>query len=322
MKAYNLTAPGRFEVQDIPAPDPDRLEPGEVIIRVEAVALCGSDLAIFHGGGGWRRDDPEHQRAGPGHPCHEVVGTVIVTRDTSVAEGTRIVGWASRSDALRELVVTRTDVTTPLNAPLEPAYATMIQPLACVLYAVDSLPQVEGSNVTVIGLGPIGLLFCHILKARGARTVSGLDRVDRRDIADKFGIDNVFWQASEKWSRTISDADRPDIVIEAAGHQQGSLDDALQAIRPGGFVYLFGMPDDLHYAIDMHAMFAKNLTIRAGITSERHRYLEMADAYAQTYPQLPRDHVSHVFPMSEVNASYELASVPAVGRLKIALTAT
>ena len=50
-----------------------------------------------------------------------------------------------------------------------------------------------GLTCAVLGLGPIGLLFCHVLKERGAARVFGVDRVDRSAIAPRFGVDDVVW---------------------------------------------------------------------------------------------------------------------------------
>ena len=66
---------------------------------------------------------------------------------------------------------------------LTPAQAVGLQPLACVLYAVEQLPDLSGRHVGIIGQGSIGLLFSYAVKAAGARHVTGIDPVDRAGIA-------------------------------------------------------------------------------------------------------------------------------------------
>ena len=66
-----------------------------------------------------------------------------------------------------------------------------LQPLACVLYALEQLPDLKGSHVAVIGQGSIGLLFSYAAKALGARQITGVDPIDRDEIGREFGVDDV-----------------------------------------------------------------------------------------------------------------------------------
>src|SRR5699024_6767854 len=166
--------PFRFEPREVAPPTASALAEGDVILRTRTGGVCGSDLPFFAGrrapsmsaaGAGWPPD--------PGFPMHEVVGTVVTSRHPALQEGTDVVGWASNSDALAELVVCHGDELAEYDTDLAPEHAVALQPLACALYAVEQLGDISGDTATVLGLGPIGLLFAHVLHARGAASVTG-----------------------------------------------------------------------------------------------------------------------------------------------------
>jgi L-iditol 2-dehydrogenase len=198
--------------------------------------------------------------------------------------------------------------------------ATVIQPLACVLFTVDLLDDVEGKQVAVIGQGPLGVLFSHVLKAFGAAHVTGVDLIDRSDVAAEFGVDRAVWNSSSAWSANILDADRPDIVVEAVGHQVSTVNDAIAAAGSGAQIFCFGVPDDLVYPVSFERAFRKNLTLRAGAATHRTDWLRAAAEYLADSPALPEAYVTHSFAAKDAQAAFELASRPARGRLKVAVT--
>lgn len=102
-----------------------------------------------------------------GFPVHEIVGEVVATAHPAHRVGDRVVGWASSFDGLMEYVTSDGDGLAPYDPALSPAHAVGLQPLACILYAVEQLPPLEGKHVAVIGQGSIGLLFSYVAKAFG-----------------------------------------------------------------------------------------------------------------------------------------------------------
>ncbi|PRC52372.1 alcohol dehydrogenase, partial [Mycobacterium sp. ITM-2017-0098] len=79
-----------------------------------------------------------------GFPIHEIVGEVIASRHPAHSCGDRVVGWASGFDGLMEEVVADGDGLAAYEASLSPAHAVALQPLACVLYAAEHLPDLTG----------------------------------------------------------------------------------------------------------------------------------------------------------------------------------
>ncbi|MGE2733980.1 zinc-binding dehydrogenase [Mycolicibacterium vaccae] len=320
MWAYRLVAPYTFVETVVEQPDPKRLADGQVLLRVLAAGICGSDLPGFRGAKGRLPFDTGPCAADKdGFPIHEVAGEVLASRHPAHQAGDRVVGWASGFDGLMEYVVSDGAGLAAYDPGLEPALAVGLQPLACVLYAVEALPDPAGRRVAVIGQGSIGLLFSYVLKARGAAHVTGVDPVDRTGIGPAFGTDTVVRATSDRWVSHLRDGDRPDIVIEAVGHQVATLSHAIEAAAFGGTVFYFGVPDDDAYPISMRTVLRNNLTLKAGVTLDRRRVLADAGDFARAHPGLLERYLTHTFPVNEVQQAFELACRPVPERVKIAI---
>ncbi|UXA19852.1 zinc-binding dehydrogenase [Mycobacterium sp. SMC-4] len=320
MWAYRLVAPFTFAESEVAQPHPEDLGHGHVLLRFLAAGICGSDLPGFRGTKGRLAFD-----TGPcvadkdGFPIHEVVGEVIASRHPAHRPGDHVVGWASGFDGLMECIISDGDGLAPYDPALDPAHAVGLQPLACVLYAVEQLPELAGRHVAVIGQGSIGLLFSYVIKARGATHVTGIDPVDRAEIGPAFGVDTVVRATSDRWVSRLDADERPDVVIETVGHQVATLAHAIEAAAFGGTVFYFGVPDDDTYPISMRTILRNNLTLKAGVTLERRRMLRAADDFARAHPGLLDRYLTQTFPVAEVQQAFELACRPDPRRIKIAM---
>jgi L-iditol 2-dehydrogenase len=324
MWAYSLTLPRHFERVEVPTLDVQQLQPGQVLLRTLAGGICGSDLPGFAGELSPLTEDTGRYAADqPGFPMHEVVGEVVASRTPRLAEGSLVVGWATTRSAIAEYVVTEGDSLAGYDARLEPTTAVLLQPLACVLYAVDQLGPIEGRAVAVIGQGPIGILFSHVLKHRArAGRLTGVDPVDRSDVASAFGVDEMVQSTSERWAARLEEHDRPEVIVEAVGHQTETLGDAIEAVAVSGLVSYFGVPVFHPYAIDMWKLMRKQVTLKAGTTLSRSQYLVSADTYLAEHPLLAEQYATHRYPVAEVTDAYQTASIPAKGRLKVVVAMT
>jgi L-iditol 2-dehydrogenase len=318
--SYRLVAPYAFERTSLPEKTADDLGDGQVLLRFLAAGVCGSDLPGFRGVRGKIAGDRGVRAAEmDGFPIHEVVGDVIASRHPDHQVGDRLVGWASGFDGLMERVVADGNGLAPYDSALDPAHAVGLQPLACVLYALEQLPEIDGRHVAVIGQGSIGLLFSYAVKAQGARHVTGVDPVDRNVVGKEFGVDTVIRATSDRWVSHLAPNDRPDIVIETVGHQVATLNHAIEAAAFGGTVFYFGVPDDDSYPISMRTMLRNNLTLKSGVTLDRQRVLRSADEFARAHPGLLANYLTHTFTIDDVQAAFELACQPSPERIKIAI---
>jgi L-iditol 2-dehydrogenase len=318
--SYRIVAPYQFERTTITDKTADDLVDGQVLLRFLAAGVCGSDMPAFRGARGRiPGDDGRSAAEKDGFPIHEIAGEVIASRHPGHRPGDRVVGWASGFDGLMERVISNGDGLAPYDPALTPAQAVGLQPLACVLYACEQLPDLAGRHVAIIGQGSIGLLFSFIAKAAGARRVTGVDPVDRADLATAFGIDDAVRATSDRWVSQLAAADRADIVIEAVGHQVATLAHAIEATAFGGTVFYFGVADDDSYPINMRLILRNNLTLKSGVTLDRRRMLELAGKFAAEHPKLLSTYLTHTFGLDEVQAAFDLACRPVPERIKIAI---
>jgi threonine dehydrogenase-like Zn-dependent dehydrogenase len=291
-----------------------------VLLKFLAAGVCGSDLPGFRGT--WGRlpgDDGRSAAEKDGFPIHEVAGEVVASRHAAHRPGDLVVGWASGFDGMMERVVTSGDGLAPYDTALTPVQAVGLQPLACVLYACEQLPDLAGRHVAIIGQGSIGLLFSYVAKAAGARRVTGVDPVDRETLSKTFGVDDAVRATSDRWASQLAADDRADVVIEAVGHQVATLGHAIDATAPGGTVFYFGVADDDAYPINMRAMLRNNLTLKSGVTLDRRRVLELAGKFAAEHPDLLGTYLTHTFAVDQVQEAFDLACRPVPERVKIAI---
>jgi L-iditol 2-dehydrogenase len=313
MWAYRLEGPLAFARHDIPEPHMDDVPEGSVVLRFRAGGVCGSDIARCLDGGTAARPGPY------GMSLHEIVGDVVASR-SDLPIGERVVGWVGRSLGLKEYIVTEAEALAPVPPHMDDVEAAPLQPLACVLHAMTRLGDLTGLRAAVIGMGPIGLLYGHALKDRGVAHVTGIDLVDRSATAPEFGFDETETVIGRAWSSANSD--RFDLVIEAVGHQVGTMQNAIDVVAPGGTIVYFGNPDDRHYPIDFGQMMDKDVILHAGRTPQKVRRQAMlrSMAYAERYPGMMKSYVTHVLPLDRMQEAYELAARPAAGRVKVVLS--
>ena len=310
-----LLSPRCMELQDVAAPTPADLGEDEVIVEFLCGGICGSDAPHFYG-------EPASisQPGDAGFPLHEIVGRVLETTSPNLHVGDRVVGYATGARGLCEYFTNDAAQLIAVEPELSDAEVVITQPLATVMCALAKLTAVEGARIAVIGLGAIGILFSQMLKVAGAAQVVGVDRVDRLEWRARFGLDDVIWSSSRNWARSLG-AERPEIVIEAVGHQVGTLNDAIDTVAPGGHIVAFGVPDDPYYPVAFEELFRKNGSMTTGTTHDWQTNLTNAWLYLQKNPWLARELVTDRFPVTEAQRAFECATAPAKGRLKVVIEA-
>lgn len=321
MRAQRLVAPARFEQVEVPDLSGDDLVDGQVLLRMLAGGICGSDFPKFRGHKGSGASTNGAFLPGPiGFPMHEVVGETVASRHPSVRVGSLVVGWAVNSDALAEYVITSGDQVNEFDQRFTPTAAVLLQSLACVLYPLQRL-DVRRARVVILGLGPIGLLFARVLKRAGAAHITGIDPIDRGAVAARFGLDQALRTTSGAWAAAVEDPHRPDLVIEAVGHQVSTLQHAIVGCAVGGRILYFGIPDDAVYPLDMERLMRKDLTLIGGVTRQRRQMLSVANDHLLADPSLAGDIAPAVYPFDRVQDAFDVAGMPAADRLKVVVTA-
>lgn len=312
--AYNLTAPFTFERVEDAVPVTPRS--GELLVRLTAGAICGSDLPFARGAVA-----PPLGHGTTGHPLHEVVGIVVQSEHPDFTTGDRVVGWATDWCALREQFVTRGDQVARVRMDASDAHATVAQSVACLLTAFERLGSLDGKSVGIIGMGPFGLMTSVMAKERGASRIVGVDPIDRTEDIVGLPVDSLVRTTSRVWAASLANDDRPDVIFEMVGHQSATLADAMNAVATGGTVVAYGVPDDDWYALPLREFFRHNGTLVTGVTLHHREMLELAQDYLIARPEFAEHIVTDVFPISQVEAAFRAASSPRPGQRKIVLTA-
>ena len=270
MRALRLHGPGDLRLADEPDPAPG---PGEVLVRVAAVGLCGSDRHwLLEGGIG----DARLER--PLVLGHEFAGTVAAGRregervavDPAIACGAcelcagglehlcaevRFAGHGATDGALRTLLAWPDRLVHRVPDALTDVEAALAEPLGVALHAFDLGRALPGAPAGVFGCGPIGLLLVQLLRLVGASPVVATDVLDHRlAAAEAFGATCVA-RAGEP---TMPDGLH--VAFEAAG-DEGAVDDAVAALRPGGRLVLVGIPDGDRTSFRASVARRKGLTL-------------------------------------------------------------
>jgi threonine dehydrogenase-like Zn-dependent dehydrogenase len=280
MQAVIFRGEGRWGIET--APLPRLAKPDDVLLRVERASICGTDIHIVS--------------SPPGHPAtpgsvlgHEYVATVEETGGgvEHLRPGDRVVidpnitcglcrycrmGLTNvcsqmttlgiyRDGGLAEFNLAPARALHRISRSVPPESATLAEPLSCVLHAFERAALTLGESVAILGAGPIGLLFLMLSKAAGAGRVFLLEPVEfRRRMAREFGADEAFDPNSEDCGAEINAATGigVDLVVDAAGSQ---LPEALDLVRPGGRVLLFGLNQHAVRPFNQYLPTRKEVTI-------------------------------------------------------------
>jgi L-iditol 2-dehydrogenase len=273
MRTARLHKTWDIRVEDEPEP---QAGPGEVLVRVTAVGICGSDLhwaadgaigdatltrplVLGHEAAGVIASGP---RAGqrvaidPAIPCE----TCPACRDgyRNLCPNVRFAGHGDTDGALRELMAWPQTRLHPLPDEVSDAAGALLEPLGVAIQCVDLGHLPFGGTAAVIGCGPIGLLLIRLLKAAGAHSVLAVEPLEHRRIAAaRLGADKVADPLAPMPELTGYGVD---VAFEAAGHSE-AVQLAMAAARPGGRVVLAGIPDQDTITFRASTARRKGLTI-------------------------------------------------------------
>jgi threonine 3-dehydrogenase len=247
--------------------------PGEVLIRVHAASVCGTDLHILE----WNDWARERIRGLPMTFGHEVAGTVEASgpevhhlrRGTFVAAETHIACGVCRTcrtgrahvcenlrilgvdvdGAFADFVVIPAANAWVVDSGIDPSVASVMEPFGNAVHAVmgtEGGGDVEAGDVVVIGCGPIGLFAVGIARAAGASRVVAVEpNAYRRDLAGKMGADIVLDPTSADPVRAIEELTAGHgvpVVVEMSGDPR-AIDQGTRLLARGGRMSLLGLPE-------------------------------------------------------------------------------
>lgn len=343
MKALVYHGPGKRSWEDVP--DARLVDPGDAVVRVDAVTICGTDLHILGG------DVPavtEGRILG-----HEAVGTVVETGSAvgGVNAGDRVLiscitacgrcsycraghygqclgggGWilghlidGTQAEYVRAPYADTSTYALPETVSDEAALLLAdILPTAYEVGVLNGAVR-PGDSVVVVGSGPIGLAAIATAKLLSPSLVIAVDKAAARlDAAKSFGADMTVLPGPDTVEQITAATEGlgADVVIEAVGFPE-TFELCTRLVRPGGHVAnvgVHGAPATLH----LESLWIKNVTITTGLvdTFSTPTLLKMTAAGRFDSGAF----VTHRFALDEMQNAYDVFSRPAqTGALKVAL---
>ena len=341
MKALLLKEYRRFAVEDVAVPEPAA---GEVLVRVRACGICGSDVHGMDGSSG-RRIPPlimGHEAAGEiARVGDDVTGWQPgdrVTFDSTVYCGDcwfcrrgrvnlcdhrRVLGVSCgeyrRHGAFAEFVAVPQRILYRLPDNLSFEQAAMVEAVSVAVHAVKRTPPVGDGTALVLGAGMIGLLVVQALRAAGCRQVIAMDLDEGRlSLAKKLGAVHTLKADDAAWPdfiRALTGGRGVDAAFEVVGLPQ-TVKTAIEAVRKGGSVTLIG---NLKPQADLplQAVVTRELTL-IGTCASAGEYPECLDLIASGKINVT-DFISATPPLEEGAQWFERLYAGEKGLMKVLL---
>lgn len=339
MRAMRLTGLRAMEMMEVPDP---RIEaPTDVLVRMRAVGVCGSDVHYYTTGriGSQVVQFPftvghecagEVAAVGPG-VRHLRVGDRVAIEPAMICgecdqcragrvntcRRTRFLGCPGQAEgSLSEYIVMPEENCFRIRPETSMELATISEPLAIGVYALRQSIPMAGATVGILGMGPIG--WCVMLPAlyEGAAAVYATDKVPERcALARRAGAK---WVGNPREGDVVAEilAQEPlglDVVFECCG-MQDALDNAIDILKPGGKLMLIGIPEFERVSFVIDKMRRKEITL-VNVRRQRHcveRALELIeDRHVDCLPM-----ITHRFPFERTKEAFDLLTRYGDGVLK------
>lgn len=286
MKAVQLTAIRRLEIAELPKPQIENDD--EVLVRVKAVGVCGSDVHYYAQGriGSNKVQFPYRI----GHECSGIVEQ-IGSKVTRVKVGDEVtVNPAQNCGRCEQCKMGRENTCRNLKflgtpgegagclceyivmnerslfnvsgkMPLE--IAALCEPFTIGVYTVQQAGIKNGDTVAIFGAGPLGLSCMVAAKAAGAQRIYITEKIPARIKAAK--ENGAVWAGNPDEQDVVKDilsqeSGGVDAAIECAG-QQSTIDQAIRVLRPGGILAIVGIPEFDKFSFTAEAVRRKEITL-------------------------------------------------------------
>ncbi len=332
-----VTAPGVIEFRERSLP---ALGPHEILIRVRAASICGSDLHIFKG---------KHPVAMPPVAVgHELAGEVRQTGEavSKVSAGDRVAvepvvvcgecesclrgeyhlcasisfQYRQGQGAFATYFVAHEDWVHPLPGGLSFEEGALVEPLSVALHALSRIEFRVGQTSAVFGDGPIGLLLLRLIGVMGggATFVVGA-RESRLEKARRLGAtEAIDHRAGDVVGRILQRTSERgvDAAFEAVGAPE-ALVQSLQVVRKGGKVVVVGLFEAQEVSIPANLFVQREITLTGAQGycwdfQTALRLLEQRELNLRTF-------ITHVLPLDSLQEAFELALDPEAGALKVVI---
>lgn len=346
MKAIVLTGPGKHELQELPVPSPG---PYEVLSKVRAVAICGSDPEIFDGGlaGFWP----------PAYPFiagHEWAGEVVAVGEgvTSLKPGDRVAGEPHKGcgycenckegrytlcmhygnsqsghrhygftndGAYAQYAVHSVQALTKMPDNVNFIEGSLCDTAAVSLHGLELTGITPGGSVVVIGPGPIGLLAMRLAKSMGAAQVIMVGRRSRLEASRQLGADAAvdFEKVDPVEAvRELTGGRGVDEAFECSG-ATGTMNQAINMVKKGGKVGLLGVPGDVQEAVPFKLIVHNEIMI-TGSRADPNTMWRIVGMISSGALDV-KDLVTHTFPIEKYQEALDVFVNRKEGAVKVVI---
>lgn len=331
MKAQMLTGIQRMETGQVD--DPAITRPNEVLLRIETVGVCGSDVHYYETGriGSQVVEFPYIV----GHECTAVVAEVgaevqtLKVGDPVVVDPLIHCGQCDQCRAGRintcrnqkflgcpgqvqgclcEYIVMPAECCFPTHGRITAEQGVLCEPLAIGIYAAAQADLRPGAKIGILGAGPIGLCVLEAAKAEGIHAIYVTEKIpERMETAKNAG---AVWAGSPTQQDIVTEIlkQQPmglDAVFECAG-QQETLDQGIELLRPGGKLMMVGIPREDRVSFMPDRMRRKELSL-INVRRQNHCTQKAIDLVAEG--KISVDYmVTHRFNLADTAAAFDLVA--------------
>ncbi|MFB0547249.1 MAG: zinc-dependent alcohol dehydrogenase family protein [Anaerolineae bacterium] len=324
MKAVVFEKPGQVTIGEVKDPP---VGADEVLLRVAACGVCGTDLHMYLG---------EFAANFPIIPGHEFSGVIAElgseVNDLEVGQNVAVIPcyYCGQCDFCREnrpnfcqdikvyggglngafaeyISVKRKTVYPCGDLSLEEV--SVVEPVACCVHAFNLIGSFLGHRVLLFGCGSIGLILLQLSRINGAATVTAVDLFDKKlELAEKLGAD-VTLKADERLEATLKEAGPYDLVIDATGNPQ-VVQGMINYVRNAGTLLFFGVcPPEAKIEFSPFEIYRRELKIQGifSLSGDFPAALRLVQSGAIDVRSL----ITHEFPLSDFMTALEMMRRPA-----------
>ena len=286
-----------FVLEERPLPEPGA---GEVRVRVHACGVCMTEVHSLQGHFTIRTPPVVlgHEWGGTVEALGAGVERVLLGRPVA---GGGMGGFADHAVVPAERVFPIAD-EVPLDA------AAFVEPLACLLAALEHGAIRPGTRAVVTGAGPMGLMMLQLARLAGAKVLVSEPNAARRELAGRLGADRLVDPAAEPLKEAVaawSEGRGAEVAFETAGHP-APLVECVEALADGGRAVIVGVaPATTRLDLPLYPFHRRNLTLIGSYGSPIGGGFAAAAARLGELELAPL--VSHRYGLAEVAEAFEVA---------------
>lgn len=344
MKAAVIKNPGNIVVEEYARPVTHE---GEVLLKVDACAICGTDQRVLKGEKPVDVPIVGHEisgtvasigkgvsgiKEGERYAVQTVIGCgecpmCAISRENLCENGFKAIGYQWNGGFAEYMIMPKIGVDQgcliPVSDKMTDEEATLLEPLSCCINGMRIIPLEEAQSVVVFGGGIIGVLNGLVAKARGAKSVAIMDiSQDRLELLKKLDLPfdhfvNSATTSPEEWVKENTNERGVDVVVVAAS-VKSLVKQGMNLLARDGHLSIFaGMPkSDPTDVLDLNLIHYPELHIHGANSSVKRDYIE-AEKMISSGLIKASALLTHVFSLDEFNEAVNIQSNPKSGALKV-----